>query len=163
MLYRVKQFLWALTAKLTQEEKLFIKKHLSTQEQSLFGTLKIYEQKHSVLVAKEVAKLYDDKDRLKVIKASLLHDIGKTIYPIGPIRKSIMVLLDHFTKGKVAKYPILPMIKCYYNHPYLGYKLLLEKGHYDEGFLDLIKNHHLPEAAQHSEALKILRECDSKL
>lgn len=163
MLYRVKQFVWAVTAKLTPEEEQWIRTYLTDKEEQLFGQLKVYEQKHSVTVAREAAKHYNVQNKEQFIRMSLLHDIGKIVYPIGPIRKSVMVLLDKFTKGKVSKYTFMKMVRCYYQHPELGYQLLKEKGEYDEAFLLGIRNHHLQESDTDSEALKLIREWDSKL
>ena len=99
MIYRIKQFFWALTAQITQEEQKFIKHYLSPQEIELFDKLKIYEQKHSVNVAKALQKDITYDNPKEMIRVGLLHDIGKIKYPIGPVRKSIMVLLDKFTRG----------------------------------------------------------------
>lgn len=142
MIYRIKQFFWALTAQITQEEQKFIKHYLSPQEIELFDKLKIYEQKHSVNVAKALQKDITYDNPKEMIRVGLLHDIGKIKYPIGPVRKSIMVLLDKFTKGKIAQYNQLKMVRCYYEHPQIGYEMLKERGGYSKEFLEIIQKHH---------------------
>ncbi|MGL4738503.1 MAG: HD domain-containing protein [Cellulosilyticaceae bacterium] len=161
MLYRVKQFIWAITAKLTSEEKQFIVKYLGLEEQMLFGKLKVYEQKHSVVVARELAKLYEGSKRTQMIRVGLLHDVGKSVYPIGPIRKSIMVLLHRFTKGSVQSYDQFKMVKCYYGHPEDGYRLLREMRPYDDFFLALVRDHHKKEGSMTDEMQK-LQVCDDQ-
>lgn len=164
MIYRVKQFFWAITAKLTPEEQDFIKQYLSEEEEKLFNQLKVYEQKHCINVAKALQNEVQDMNQENMIRAGLLHDIGKIKYPIGPIRKSMMVLLDKFTKGKIAKYTRLGMVRCYYEHPQLGYELLKQKSGYQDEFLRFIQQHHqeINEVEYEDKALDLLKKWDSQ-
>lgn len=161
MLYRVKQFFWAITAKLEEDEKQFIKKHLFLEEQELFNQLKIYEQKHSMTVARALQQCYKGEDQEEMVRIGLLHDIGKIRYPIGPIRKSVMVLADKFTKGKVSQLGELKMVKCYYEHPKFGYEILSREGQYNQMFLELIRGHH-QENHEEDERMAYLQKCDDE-
>lgn len=162
MIYRIKQFIWAITAKVSYEERQFVHKYLTSSEQELFNQLKVYEQKHSIAVAKGVANSYKGEDLEELIRIGLLHDIGKIVYPIGPIRKSIMVLLHKFTKGAMAKWHFMKMVRCYYDHAELGYKLLKKQGVYSPGFLEIIRDHHKPTEGMVNEKLRCIGEWDNK-
>lgn len=159
MVYRIKQFVWAMAAKMNIEEKEFVNHYLSDKERKLFYRLRVYEQKHSVRVAYELKKRAAKNQEVEYIRLGLLHDIGKSIYPLNPIEKSIIVVLDYLTKGKIQKMSHLKMVKCYYHHGIIGYNLLSESGDYHLLFLEAIKNHHGSKGISNP-LIKALKECD---
>ena len=156
MFYRVKQFVKAITAKVSQEEIKWVKRYLSEAECSLFFKLRIYEQRHCL----DVAYLLKEKtqESQEMIRLGLLHDIGKMVYPLNPIEKSIMVILDKASKGRMRKLKKFKMVKCYYEHAQIGYELLKKQGHYEEAFLEIIKQHH---SVGHTSKLRLLTEADN--
>lgn len=162
-LYRVKQFYWSITSKINEDDIEIIDKYLDEKEKVLFKKLSAYEQKHSVNVAKDMIKASKENNIKKdyLIKAALLHDIGKIYKKINPIEKSILVILDNISKGKIKKYSGIKIIDVYYNHGDKGYKLLKDIGDYDERFLYLIKNHHNDYIKEDKE-LDLLKSCDNK-
>lgn len=162
MYYRIKQFVWAITARLSKEEKIMLRHYLDQWEYEKFSTLKVYEQKHSLQLASKITQKDKNNHTKEMIRLALLHDLGKIKYPIGPVRKSIMVLLDTFTKGKIQKYTQFKMIKCYYNHPQIGYEILKARGGYDNVFLEAIKKHHQKPHKSDSYQLKQLRRWDNE-
>lgn len=160
-LYRIKQFYWSITSKITEEDRIFLKKYLKDKEIELFKKLTVADQKHCIKVAKEI-KQYYEKNSIKdtsMIKIGLMHDIGKIHKPLSPIDKSIMVLLDSITKGKVKRFNNIKKIDVYYNHGEKGYIILKEIG-YDEYYLDIVKNHH-NNNIKGDEKLNLLIKCDS--
>jgi putative nucleotidyltransferase with HDIG domain len=162
-LYRVKQFYWSITCKIDLKDLELINKYLDDNEKKLFNNLSTYEQKHSLNVAREVIEVCK-KNRIyneSLIKASILHDIGKVHKRLNPIEKSLLVMLDNISKGKLRKYKNINRIDVYYNHGDKGYNILKNTGRYDERFLYLIKNHHSNFIIGDKE-LDILRTCDSK-
>lgn len=161
MIYRIKQFIQAISAKMAVEDIEFVKSYLSKKEQELFFQLKIYEQSHSLRVAKNMIKedgSLNAEDKRERIRIGLLHDIGKIKYPLNPIEKSIIVVLDKITGGRISKARRLKIVKCYYEHPQLGYELLSEIGGYEVEFLQAIKNHHEPQPR--TEKVRLLKQCD---
>lgn len=166
MFYRVKQFFRAITAKLENDELILIHEYLSEKEKNLFFKLAKSEQKHSVLVAKDVLKsikqhnLNYDIDEKKMVKVALLHDIGKIECRLNPIDKSILVILDKISNGKIRTVKN-EKIYLYYNHPMIGYELLKDFN-YEDDFLLLIKNHHMKydEIDKDNIELMILKKCD---
>ena len=163
--HRIKQFYLSITDKVDEKDKIYINKYLNKEELNLFYKLSNSEQKHSIRVAYDVEYICN-KRPLKIneiqilIKAALLHDIGK-IYPkLNSIDKSLLVIFNKVTNGKLKKFNSLKKIDVYYNHPEKGYNLLKNKG-YDSKFLYLIKNHH-NENIEKDLYLDILKFCDDK-
>ena len=140
MRYRVQQFIKAITASISEEEKEWVESYLSPKESTLFFKLKIYEQRHCIDVTKLLA--IQTEENRELVRLGLLHDIGKTKCPLNPIEKSIIVILDKMTKGAIKKWTSLKMVKCYYDHAEIGYQLLKNLDHYDEEFLGSIRKHH---------------------
>lgn len=162
-LYRVKQFYWSMTSKLDLMDIELINKFLNTEEKELFNSISTYEQKHSVKVAMDVIKLCEANNikNDNLIKVALLHDIGKSYKKLNPVEKSLVVMLDNISKGKLKKFKNLKQVDVYYNHADKGYNILKNKGDYDERFLYLIKNHHNTYVIGDKE-LDMLKICDSK-
>lgn len=143
-LYRVRQFFWAITAKMNSKDIDFIKGYLNYSEIELFNTLTSYEQKHSVSVAIDVKKVCEANNinSYDMIRVALLHDIGKSISRLNPIEKSMFVILNKLSKGKMKNIKTLKKFQNYYNHGEIGYRILKDTGRYDDRFLYIIKNHH---------------------
>ncbi|GLC30486.1 HDIG domain-containing metalloprotein [Clostridium omnivorum] len=162
-LYRVKQFFWAITAKMSLEDINFIKSYLNSSEVELFNTLTGYEQKHSVNVAMDVKETCRAKNMnsYNMIRVALLHDIGKTQARLNPIEKSIFVIINKLSKGRLKNIKTLKKVEKYYNHGEIGYRILKECGKYDDRFLYLIENHHNKSIVGDKE-LEILIESDDK-
>lgn len=161
-LYRIKQFYRSMVSKINDRDIDFLKIHLKPYELKLFNQLPTYEQKHCINVARDV-EITCNRRKLKsvdLIKAALLHDIGKIYSNMNLIDKSIMVILHKITNGKIRKYNKFKNVNMYYNHGDIGYNLLKQYG-YDERFLFLVKNHHNNSIIDDIE-LNILKKCDDR-
>lgn len=162
---RIKQFLRCITARLTEEDKDFIKKYLNSREIELLKKLPIYDVKHCINVAKSIIdnEKKEDIDKIfinynELIRSALLHDIGKGFKTLNPIEKSILVIGDKLTKGNIKKYEkINDKVYIYYNHGQEGYNLLKDKK-YSEEFLNIIRDHH--NYNKNNEWLNIIRKYD---
>lgn len=159
MFYRIKQFVWTIVAKINREEQALINACLSDREKQLFKKLKVYEQKHSLRVAYHLKGKAGKDQEIEYIRLGLLHDIGKSKYPLNPVEKSIIVILDALTKGKIKKMKHFKMVKCYYDHSAISYDLLKASGEYSDLFLEAIRDHH-HQTKSSNELLKALKECD---
>jgi len=147
---RVKQFYINVTDKMTQEDYKYVKSIINEEEFKLFNKLLKSEQKHSVRIAKYIENIIDNNliddseiinNKKLLIKVALLHDVGKSRKAINVIDKSIIVILNKLTKGKLRNFKKSKKIQCYYNHGEYSYELL-SKVTDDKKLLEIIRNHH---------------------
>ncbi len=147
---RVKQFYVNVTDKMTKKDYDYAMEILNSKELELFMRLSKSEQKHSIRIAKNIEfiidnKKTDDEDILRnrnlLIKSALLHDIGKITKRLNVIDKSIIVILNKLTNGKLKNIKKSKKIQCYYNHSSYGYEILKDMIE-NEIILDIVKNHH---------------------
>ena len=159
---RLRQFYRAITAKVTKEDMVLINKFLDKEEKALFFKMAIYEQKHCLYVASDINKkcTCENINKDVLIKAALLHDIGKINKPLTIIDRSILVILDKLSKGSLRKLSNIKKVDVYYNHASMGYEILKQFG-YSKNFLYLIKNHHSEEECNNKE-LVILKKFDEE-
>lgn len=158
MIYRVKQFFQGLTAKLYDEDFHFINQYLTPQEQNLFFQLRKSEQRHSLNVAYGCHT--DAPDETTLIKAALLHDIGKIGSNLTLVNKAFAVIFDKISL-KVFIMPNFLKEAIYYksHHAELGYELLLKLA-IEEKVLLLVKNHH-KDTMSNMKEMKILQFYDN--
>lgn len=166
-LKRVKQFVIQLTGTMREEDYRYVTKHLTPEEFMFFRKLSKNDQKHCVRVAKgiesiiieEVKDNYTKEDIIRYIRLGLLHDIGKSFKKINIINKSILVILNSITKGKLKKFIMIKSVDCYYNHGEKGYEIL--KSQYkDREFLEAIRYHH--DIYYYGDMVKLLRYVDDQ-
>lgn len=161
--YRVQQFLWSITSKVTKDDKEFIDRNLNIEEIKLFYMLSINDQKHSINTAYGVKRVcigISGVNTNMLVRAALLHDIGKIKCNTNGIIKSFLVIGDFLTSGKLKRINSIKCINSYYNHGEIGYRILKEIVCDDE-MLYLIKNHHNYKIKVNNE-MHILREQDNK-
>lgn len=164
---RVKQFYINATDRMNSEDVQFVKKILNEKEFRLFSKLSKSEQKHCVRISWEILQNIENKKvndtiichRDILIKAGLLHDIGKINQKLNIIEKSIIVILNKLTKGNLKNIKKSKKIQCYYNHSNYSYDILKENN-YDSKFLYIVKNHHNDD--EDDEILEFFMEIDDK-
>ena len=162
-LYRVKQFIWALKAMRENIDVEYVNKYLNTNEKELFNKLKKTDKQHCIRVSKDAVK-YSKVANIsthRVAKVALLHDIGKGYYGLNIIEKSVLVILNKVTKGKLKKYNNIKAIDSYNNHAKKGADLLKKFNKYDKEFLDTVRYHH-SKKVQGNKLLDIIKECDDR-
>lgn len=170
IIYRVKQFIWAFTSIFKEIDKEYISRYLNDEEKLLFNKLKKSDKAHSIRVSKENLNLLErdfNKGNLSeedLAKVGLLHDIGKIDRPLNIFEKSIIVILDKITKGKLKKYNNIKLIGIYYNHSKRGVEILKNYNNniYSYEFLEAIEYHHMKNININNKILVILRESDNK-
>jgi hypothetical protein len=92
--YRVKQFWWALRARLPADAWSSIKASLTTQQLALFRTMSPSDQRHSLDVYRALlAAGQTDRD---LLVAALLHDVGKAGGQLHLWHRVAIVLLRAF-------------------------------------------------------------------
>ncbi|MEG0613967.1 MAG: HDIG domain-containing protein [Clostridium sp.] len=164
---RIRQFMRCICSDVNDSDKLFIKSYLDEEEMCLLNKLPKYDIKHCINVARDIvnneSNEYLDEFNInfkELIRSAILHDIGKLYKPLNVVEKSMLVLLNYFTKGKLNRYENKNSnIYIYYNHGQEGYNILKNKG-YNIEFLNVIKNHH--NCNEDSKWLEILRRYDNR-
>ncbi|MBD7910842.1 MULTISPECIES: HD domain-containing protein [Clostridium] len=161
VIYRVKQFMWAIASKFKPIDISVIKKYLNNDEENLFNKLSKSEKHHSIRVCKDALSksILRDVDKEKLAKIALLHDVGKSLGNLNIIDKSLIVILDKMTKGRLKRYNFSKKIDIYYNHPKKSVELLRNIHKYDDEFIEAIRKHHGKDIGTNV-YLKIVKECD---
>lgn len=169
MIYRIKQFLMAVVYSFKEIDEEYIKTYLNENEIKIFNKLSKIDKQHSIRVSKDALDLLEisiDRDeeyelnKNELAKVALLHDIGKIERPLNLIEKSILVLLDKITNGKIKKYTNIKIIDIYYNHGQKG-AAILNKSKYSKEFIEVLRKHHV-ELKTDNKLLKIVKEADKR-
>ena len=154
---RVKQFFRALFAKISCEDREYVKKHLPQAGQKLFFKMAVFDEAHAIAVAKTIETFKYNGDKEFLIRLALLHDIGRT--NVGIFDKVFAVLLNDLSKKLaifLSKY--LRSLYVYYNHPQIGAELLRNAGF--EAEAKIIERHH-ENIKNPPEELKLLQLADN--
>jgi hypothetical protein len=78
--YRVWQFWNALVSQPDQQDYSVVERILPAELKALFYQMSKAEQAHSIRVCKTL--IADGENEIDLLAAALLHDIGKTLYPL---------------------------------------------------------------------------------
>ena len=169
MIYRVKQFIWAIQSVFKPLDYEYVKKYLNEDEFNIFNKLSKIDKFHSIKVSKENIKLLyelnnsiENLDEINLAKVGLLHDIGKIENPMNILEKSTVVGLDKITDGKLKKFNKIKKVDTYYNHPKKAV-IILKKFNYSDEFIEAIEKHHCKEKIiKNNKILYILKISDNK-
>ncbi|MFA4967365.1 MAG: HDIG domain-containing metalloprotein [Candidatus Margulisiibacteriota bacterium] len=172
LIYRFKQFWFAMTSKMTEEDRLFAHQHLNIKEAALFFSLPLYEQKHGVVVAQKMlaeAAGIKDLDKRKLVRLGLLHDIGKSALKLSIFDKSVLVVIHKILPplyslmaglGKSEKSP--KFFRKYYVHKHHGAigAEILSRIAEEKDIIEEVKSHDFPKKF-HDVYMKLLDRADS--
>lgn len=171
--YRIKQFFRALSPRITEEDRAFVRQYLNIEESALFDNLTRYQKKHSIVVAQRmlgVIRGSEEVNEKEAVKFSLLHDIGKSavrfslfdLVILAIFRKLFPGLYNKLAeKGEGSSNFLLRKFYVHKFHGIIGAELLRRAG-VEEKIVDLVKEHDkLPEPNDPLE-LMLLRQLDEK-
>lgn len=161
--YRVRQFFAALRPRVDPVERSLVVVRLTPAERALFARLTAAYQRHSLGVLRRLeAAGYTDAD---LLRAALLHDVGKAEAGIGLHHRVLAVLLPRFAPtlwGRlVSEEAATGWRRPFYvqrHHAALGARLAQAAGA-SARTVALIARHHDPAAAD-DEELRALRRAD---
>ncbi|RII31961.1 HD domain-containing protein [Clostridium chromiireducens] len=166
MIYRIKQFHWAIQSVFQNTDCEIPNKYLSKSELSLFMKVTKSERNHSIRVCKAALEYIRDEnildiDKCIMCKCALLHDIGKSKARLNIFYKSIIIIINKITYGNFLKYTQSQRINNYYNHPQIGADLLKNINEDNIDIINCIRYHHDDNNAKDNTYLKILKRCDN--
>ncbi|MFZ5639343.1 MAG: HD domain-containing protein [Bacillota bacterium] len=176
---RTRQLWRALTAKMTAADHALVSRFLNKTEQNLFFQMDVAIQKHCVNVAYTLEELLAGQantrawspgpDTTLLIKAALLHDIGKITGRFTVLDRIWYVLVrkvSHRLARRIAKEGrggwLTRLRNAFYIHVHhgeLGSDLARQNGFTDK-LIMLIRLHHDQERPDDSVELKLLRRAD---
>jgi hypothetical protein len=92
VLYRVRQFLRAVTARIRPAERALVERYLSPSQAALFAQMARGDRRHGLDVFYALrAAGHDDR---ALLEAALLHDAGKAVVGLTVLHRVAVVLLD---------------------------------------------------------------------
>ena len=167
MIQRVKQFYRAVTAQITPEDRQWVKESLPPAAQKLFYAMHPADQYHALNVAKTAMKLWERQqtgDRALLLRAALLHDIGKKRGDMDIMGKVWAVLLKHYFPAKAQQLGkadngwLSHILYISYQHPAIGAAKLEEIGMTAEA--TIICSHHRKKMDNDPPELALLQAAD---
>ncbi|WP_122626827.1 HD domain-containing protein [Lucifera butyrica] len=174
MRQRIKQFITALTAKITPADRAFVKQYLTPAEERLFWQMNRPDQRHTLNVAYTVLRLIAGRAQIRrfvLIKSALLHDVGKTKGDVSTADKVITVLARRLLPGPAARWGrpgrggrfanLRHAFYIYFHHPARGAQLLKQAGT-EAAVVEIVAKHHAAPVEEDPPELIILRQADDK-
>lgn len=147
------QFFNDITSAFRKVDEEILNKYLSNGEAEYFFRLRKAEMLHLINVVKSAEELIDDddkkftnKDIFDLKRVTLLHDIGKSVYRLGPIKKSLVVLFGKKYKNDINMKERFKSLDIYFNHPIYSVDILKQTNSFIDNpiMYDMILYHHEP-------------------
>lgn len=168
---RVRQFIMAVTARLTDDDIDFVGARLKEDARRLFFSMSVPDQRHAINTARTALDMASGKpvDEDLLARAALLHDVGRSAGDLGTFGKVFAVVVDSLfgrlsrQLGKESgggKFSIRRMLYIYYHHAEIGAARLSALGYHEEA--DIVKRHHETESGCDRPELIILRAADER-
>lgn len=172
MLNRINQFINAIFAAISEEDRLFVDKHLDNVESQLFWGMNLPDQRHALNVAYTCLRLaqeHPQADVVLLLKCALLHDIGKVRGDVSTIDKVFTVLAHKFLPqwaenwGKMGRGGKVSNLRhafyIYFHHAKRGADMLRKIG--DNTIAEIIARHHAAASPDDRIELQLLRIADN--
>lgn len=175
MLKRLKQVYSALRAAISEKDYLFVAHHLSQAEAHLFWAMSRPDQNHALNVAytvQELIKTRSDSDKIDkslLLKAALLHDVGRVHGDMSTFDKSLAVALYTTCPVYAQKWAawgrgnrlqnLRHALYIYYHHASMSAQKLRRIGA-EEQLIQLVAAHHRQKQKNDPLELDLLRQAD---
>lgn len=174
MIQRVRQFFRAIFATMREADHALVRQSLSKAEQELFYAMHVADQVHARNVARTALALAEENpcgvDRTLLLRAALLHDVGRRTGDLDVWGKVFAVLAMKFFPRLVLRlmrveagsifYPLGRALFVSHHHASIGAARLRAIGLFREAAI--VERHHLPPAAEDAPELLLLRMADEQ-
>lgn len=167
MIQRIRQFYRAMTARITPADRQWVEERLPADAQKLFYAMHPADQYHALNVAKTAMHLSSEHpsvDSALLLRAALLHDVGRVQGDMDVMGKVLAVLVKHFFSQKARQLAekqhgwLEHIMYVYYHHPEIGASKLETIGMTEEAAI--IRWHHASAAGNEPPELVLLRAAD---
>lgn len=167
MIQRVRQFYRAITAQVTAADRVWVEDVLPAAAKPLFYAMHPADQYHALNVAKTAMRLWEEApagDRALLLRAALLHDVGRVQGDMDIMGKVLAVLVKHFSPDKARQLAeanagwLGHVLYVYYRHPEIGALKLEEIGMNEEAAI--IRCHHRKKMENDPPELAFLQAAD---
>lgn len=165
---RVRQFVRAITAQVTAEDRAYVEHVLPKEALPLFYGMHRADQRHALNVAQTAMQLAGkcraegtSVDERLLERCALLHDVGRRKGDLDIFGKVFCVLVVHFFPARArmwAEDGTSSMLAVYFHHPKIGAELLRGIGLAEEA--EIIERHHEIAKMGDSLELRLLRLAD---
>jgi hypothetical protein len=108
IIYRLSQFWLALGKKPSMNDLELVESLLSPSELQLFQRLDWGEQAHSIRVLRSL--LEKGEKQLDLLKAALLHDVGKSCFPLRLWERVLIVIAKAIVPHRFVRWGSKPLI-----------------------------------------------------
>lgn len=172
LLHRIWQLVSALTAEIKADEIAFVNLYLNPLEQNLFYRMSVVDQRHALdatYIARELAAGQRGEEDPLLIRAALLHDIGKRDGELTILDRTLIVIFQHFWPRRMTIWALegrggfvrnrRHAFFVAVNHGERGAAALAEIG-CDQRIVDLVRDHHRP--GMNDWRMSILQEADRR-
>ena len=148
---RVSQFFKDVFSPLFHLDQAIFRQYLTEPEIRYIQRLRRAERLHVIQVTKKTGaglpRGLSEPERSAIMKAVLLHDVGKYHYAMGPVAKTGMVLFGRWLSQNPDNLKKYNRLDVYLHHAHYSWELVMALGSFPEYpyLYDLIRFHHEPE------------------
>ncbi len=157
LLRQTLRVIYAFFPQLLKSNDIWAKNYLSDAEYKLYLDMDVRDRHHGYLVTKKLLKKHPNASKV-LIKAALLHDLGKSMVPYNPFGR---ILAHLYTPKNIPKTPYYPGVKGIWQrhiyHPDYGAEMI-RKIVSCKRLAEIIERHHHPQGDEEAKILQIIDE-----
>ncbi len=143
----------AFVPALARPDDTFAARWLPPAELELYLAMDVRDRDHACRVARAVLRRHPEAPE-KLVRASLLHDVGKSGAPFSPwLRVAVHVYRPRQAPAPGAGSRLADALRRHHQHPQLGAAMILACGG-DPDVAELVRHHHDAEGPPGADAIR---------